>query len=67
MDGEILQHLPKSFQLWQQIEVEAEKRAKKRFQEIIKGKAASSNPQREDIEHSSNGGSSSNELSYKFK
>lgn len=39
MDSEVLQHLPASFQTWQKIETEAEKRAESRFQEIIKGKA----------------------------
>ncbi len=36
MDSETLQHLPKSFQIWQKIEAEAQERAEKRFQEIIK-------------------------------
>jgi hypothetical protein len=35
IDGEILKHLPKSFQIWQQIEEEAQRRAEHRFEEIL--------------------------------
>jgi hypothetical protein len=36
MDSQILQHLPSSFQVWQKIENEAQKRAEARYQEILR-------------------------------
>lgn len=36
MNQDILSHLPRSFQIWQKIEEEAEKRASERFEKILK-------------------------------
>lgn len=36
MNGELLEHLPKSFQIMARIEAEAQKRAEVRFREILR-------------------------------
>lgn len=35
INREVLKHLPESFQIWQQIEEEAQRRAEHRFEEIL--------------------------------
>jgi len=35
IDREVLKHLPESFQVWQRIETEAQRRAEQRLQEIL--------------------------------
>ncbi len=36
MDNELIKHLPKSFQIWERIEAEAQRRAEERLQKIIR-------------------------------
>ncbi|MDD5474328.1 MAG: hypothetical protein PHU34_09315 [Candidatus Methanoperedens sp.] len=35
IDREVLKHLPESFQVWQRIETEAQRRAEQRLQEML--------------------------------
>lgn len=37
MDEEIIKHLPESFQIWQKIEAEAQRRAEEKIKKIFPG------------------------------